>query len=149
MTDVGSRSNWLLLMIAIAESDGLTPIQLQKALFLLGDKCRGLVGTDFYEFKPWDYGPFDPMVYDDARDLETGGFVSIVPDPGQRWSRYTITGKGAEIAKCLKPQLPAAAIGYAQAVVDWVKPLTFVELARAIFKAYPEMAKNAVFQGTY
>jgi hypothetical protein len=140
------RSQWLLLAIAAAGDGGLTPVQLQKAPFLVGKNCPNEVGHDFYEFEPWDYGPFDVDVYQDAQELETSGFVTIAPDPGKRWRRYIITAKGRTAAQMLKSRLPAIAVDYTQTVVDWVRTLTFSELIRAIFKAYPEMAKNAVFQ---
>jgi len=134
------------LAIAAGGHEGLTPVQVQKTLFLLGDKCSELVGEHFYEFKPYDYGPFDVAVYDDARKLEADGLVSISPDPGHRFNMYRITVKGAD-AKLPTAQFPTAAVDYLRAVVDWAKPLTFSQLVTSIYKAYPEMRENAVFEG--
>src|SRR5439155_6656754 len=55
------RSAWVLLALLAAEGHSLTPVQLQKCLFLLGSRRPKDVGRDFYHFRPYDYGPFDVM----------------------------------------------------------------------------------------
>ena len=47
-----TRHDWLLLVLAAAEGDALSPLQLQKSLFLVGHGLAGLVSTDFYDFQP-------------------------------------------------------------------------------------------------
>ena len=86
-----TRHDWLLLVLAAAEGDTLSPLQLQKSLFLVGHGLAGLVSTDFYDFQPHAYGPFAAAVYHDAESATPGlGCYSpsstdetgILPDPG-------------------------------------------------------------------
>ena len=52
------------------------------------------VGSHFYQFKPYHYGPFDKTVYDDAERGEEKGLINIKPAPGQRWDHYSISAAG-------------------------------------------------------
>ena len=140
------RKTWTLLAIAAGGDSGLEPVELQKSLFLLGEYCREEVGEPFYEFEPWDYGPFDPAVYDDARELEGEGLVSIGRVPGRRWSDYRITRKGAERAEALKSEVPARASKYLSAIVAWAKRLSFAELVTSIYARFPQYKANSIFQ---
>ena len=67
-----TRQDWLLLVLAAADGKPLSPLQLQKSLFLVGYDLARLVGSDFYTFRPFDYGPFDAAVYRDAWDAIGG-----------------------------------------------------------------------------
>ncbi len=140
--------DWTLLVIAAASGKPVQPVQLQKALFLIS---RGLNAqqrqTDaFYEFTPYDYGPFSSDVYRDAEALEESGFVKIVRPPETRYREYSVTATGMERAQELRRSLGAPAAGYLQRVVDFVRALSFNALVSAIYKAYPEMRANSVFQ---
>ena len=114
-----TRQDWLLLVLAAADGKPLSPLQLQKSLFLgsvdisrsfplsrestspcrsggaiggparpngvggsaacpkcqhnlVGYDLARLLGSDFYTFRPFDYGPFDAAVYRDAWDAIGG-----------------------------------------------------------------------------
>lgn len=54
-------------------------VQLQKSLFVLGRRRAKDLGGDFYNFQPYDYGPFDASVYHDADALPLAGL-----DPDRR-----------------------------------------------------------------
>src|SRR5436190_18669612 len=74
--------DWTLLVISAADSRGLSPVQLQKSLFLLERRLSEeapaeKLGESFYEFVPYNYGPFDVKVYQDAEALEERGLVTI------------------------------------------------------------------------
>ena len=51
------RKEWVLLALFAAEAYRLQPVQLQKSLFLLGQNVKD-VGTSYYDFMPFHYGPF-------------------------------------------------------------------------------------------
>ena len=64
-----------------------------------------------------------------------------------RWTNYRLTSVGqteaGEIFKSLDHRLQT----YIQNASEFVRRLTFSQLVRAIYKAYPEMKANSVFQG--
>jgi hypothetical protein len=141
------RRDWTLLAICTANGQGLSPVQLQKTLFLLGRELPDTVAPAYYEFKPYHYGPFDSTVYSDADRLAEAGYVAITQRDGESWSRYLATAQGCERAETLKQEAPPAAVAYLQRVVEWALRQSFQQLVRSIYAKYPEMRANSVFQG--
>jgi hypothetical protein len=135
-----------MLTISLARGRGLSPVQLQKVLFLLGKKLPQEVGPNFYDFQPYNYGPFDSAVYSDADVLSFGGLVSIAKSGGG-YNEYSPTPKGLEYAENLKQAAPPRALAYLDRAVQWAQTLSFSGLVRAIYDKYPEYRKNSVFQG--
>lgn len=139
------RARWVLLALADAGAAGLTPVQLQKALFLLGRRRAADVGAGFYQFEPYHYGPFDAAVYHDAESLAANGLIVIDANGGRRLRRYTLTAAGLQaVAAAI---VPPSARAYVRDVVPWVQRLSFSELVRAVYEAYPEMRARSVFRG--
>jgi len=139
------RKNWTLLVINAAGFNGLSPVQLQKSLFLISKNLSSIVGSSFYNFEPYDYGPFDANVYADARLLVQEGLVRMNRVSGQNWVYYTITPEGAEAARRVESTISPEAAEYVHKVVAWVRQLSFVDLITAIYRAYPEYQVNSVF----
>jgi len=141
-----TRRSWTLLALSSASGAPMSPVQLQKALFLIGrnlsSEQRG--GGVFYTFQAYDYGPFDSGVYADADLLQQQGFVRIV-DGSPR--TYSITDLGMMEAKRLRTGLQPEVVDYLDRVGSWVRSLSFSELVRAIYVQYPEMKANSVFSG--
>jgi hypothetical protein len=142
-----NRKDWALLAIAAAEGQSLSPVQLQKSLFLLGREMAPQVGTDFDQFEPYNYGPFDVRVYQDAELLERVGLVAISQAPGVRYNEYRITTEGTTAARHVREQAPPKAADYLLRVVEWARGLSFSDLVRAIYARYPETRANSVFNG--
>ena len=63
----------LLKIITAAEGDPISPVQLQKIAFLVGQECAEFVPNSYYKFVPYDYGPFCIEIYRDAKELERAG----------------------------------------------------------------------------
>jgi hypothetical protein len=142
------REDWTLLVIAAAKRPGLSPVQLQKSLFLLGEELDPAeLGDSFYEFAPYNYGPFDVAVYQDAERLADEGLVAITRTAERRWALYESTGDGAAKAKSLRTEASSHAVEYLDRVVAWVQRLSFHDLVRAIYAQFPEYRANSVFQG--
>ena len=141
--------DWTLLVIAKAGSRSLQPVQLQKSLFLLGRNLpkEALQTESFYEFVPYDYGPFSSSVYSDAEQLESDGLVNILRPPESRYKLYSATREGAERAGVAEQSLSVSAKEYLEKVMRFVQTVPFNHLVTAIYKAYPEMKVNSVFQG--
>lgn len=141
-----TRKDWTLLAIAAAKLKGLSPVQLQKTLFLLGREMPEAVGRDFYDFTAYHYGPFDRAVYTDAEELAVAGEVEVTQRAGENWNRYLVTREGEIRASYLEREVPQAA-KYLDELLDWVLRQTFQGLVTAIYAKYPEMRANSVFQG--
>ena len=143
------KRDWLLLVIAAANGHSVSPVQLQKALFLIGRNLSAaqLRCKSFYDFRPYDYGPFDSYIYRDAERLQEEGNVIITAPSTRTYREYVATTVGLEKARLVKDQLDATTQGFLENVVKWVRAVSFSELVRAIYRAYPEMKVNSVFQG--
>ena len=61
-------------------------------MFLLKQEAGQFVGPDFYEFVPYNYGPFNSSIYDDLNTLAAAGLVTVNQSQGRSWAMYTITG---------------------------------------------------------
>lgn len=140
-----SRDEVLLVMLALAKGEALTPVQVQKSLFLADDKASNAFGASRYNFEPYDYGPFDQQVYIDARALAREGLVEVGTDP-RGWNTYSATKDGIERAKTLQAQLGKDQRDMLGRILTLVRRLSFTELVSAIYKKYPEMRARSVFR---
>jgi uncharacterized phage-associated protein len=138
------RRYWTLLAIAAAKGEPLSPVQLQKALFLLGAQMRERV-SPFYTFRAYNYGPFDANVYKDAEALGQEGLVLLQLNPAG-WTDYAATPKGLAEADRIRQEVDAEAAAYLERVVAWTRSLSFQQLVRAIYARFPEYRQNSVFQ---
>lgn len=136
---------WTLLAISSAKGRPLSPVQLQKTLFLLEKNWSGDLG-EYYSFRPYNYGPFDASIYRDAEALAEMGLIAINRLPGRAWSEYAVTPAGLKFAEELQKQAPKSAVDFLERVVDWVLKLKFEELIKVIYKHYPEFRINSVFR---
>lgn len=143
-----NREDWTLLAVASAEGQPLSPVQLQKSLFIIGTELTDCVNQEtFYNFVPYNYGPFDPAVYEDAEGLKHNEFVDIRTAPGQRWNEYSATPAGIDRASELRKELLGEDLEYLDTVVEWTRNLSFDQLVRAIYKEYSEFRAHSVFKG--
>jgi uncharacterized phage-associated protein len=139
--------DWTLLVIAAAGGRSVSPVQLQKALFLLKQNLgTKLAREDFYEFEPYDYGPFNGTIYHDAEVLASEGLVSIDIPVSQRYREYSATAEGLARANTLRAAIDVQVREYLDRVVRWVRSLGFNALVQAIYDKYPWTAKNSVFR---
>ena len=143
-----TRQDWLLLALAKSPGGTMSPVQVQKALFLFGQEVGGSLGTQFYSFEPYDYGPFDAAIYVDLRRMTSLGHVRGEWSPGRGWKNYTITGPGREAARELESDADARLAAFLERIVAWVRARSFSELLRSVYAAYPEFAVNSMFRET-
>lgn len=139
--------DWTLMAIASAKRP-LQPVQLQKSLFLLArNLSREKLKTPvFYSFDAYDYGPFCSSVYSDSEALEAQGLVAIQRPPESRFKMYSIKEAGAERAADTRRVLDLDALKYLDTVVSFTQSLSFNQLVKSIYNAYPEMKANSVFE---
>lgn len=141
-----TRNDLTVAMLALADGDAYQPVQIQKAMFLLTDKLPHLVDEGpGYKFRAYDYGPFDDDVYRVAEDEARKGLVEI--NSAGRWKTYAASKDGVARGQEVLSRLSPSDRERLKKISELVRRLSFTELVRAIYKAYPEMKANSVFSG--
>ena len=133
-------------MLAGSASPELSPVQAQKLFFLIDQNAATLVNGPHFDFRPYDYGPFDSAVYSELDSLSNlHGLVEVRRDGTYRTYRLTATGvaRAEAVLACMSP----TASGYIGKLKDWVKSLGFRDLVSAIYRDYPDMRVNSIFRG--
>ena len=90
------RKDFLLYAVAMVYNEPLTPVQLQKAMFLVGQQKGGIseLPDDFYQFEPYHYGPHCGQVYEDIRELNDEKLVLHFPSDSGQWKNTYPTRSG-------------------------------------------------------
>jgi len=105
---------------------------------LVGEEFEGKL-TNFYQFRPYIYGPFAQDIYADLERLSDGPIIETFFDEGRQW--YRISGDNESWQYSLTDEL---ASGVKQ-IVGWISGMSsFYELVRAIYYLYPEQRENSV-----
>ena len=141
-----ARQHWLLIALAKSPGGVMSPVQIQKSLFVFRQEAGDSIGSDFYSFEPYDYGPFDAAIYTDLRGMMSEGHVRRQWNPGRSWKSYAITGTGRNAALVLERHADARLAEFLGRIVEWVGGRSFSDLLRSIYAAYPEFAVNSVFR---
>ena len=142
-----TRQDWLLLALSKSPRGAMSPVQLQKALFLFSQEVGGLIGAGLYSFEPYDYGPFDAAIYADLRRSMLEGRVRGEWSPGRSWKNYMLTGSGRNVVPTLEEEADPRLTDFLRRTVEWVTERSFSDLLRSVYAAYPEFAINSVFRG--
>ncbi|MDD5094684.1 MAG: hypothetical protein PHV74_09940 [Dehalococcoidia bacterium] len=140
-----NKKELVLACLSPAKGAFHSPVQIQKLLFLIDRNIPEEIGGHHFNFQPYNYGPFDRTLYEVLEELKNEGLVEIVQ--AHTWHEYKLTDKGQGLSLKLIEGLPARAKDYIRQVSEFVRELTFTQLVSAIYKAYPEMRANSVFQG--
>ena len=137
------------MLAALAANPGTSfePVQIQKLLFLLDENLAATQGKKHFAFEPYDYGPFDKIVYEELETLETHGLVQIIAISGNFSRRkYSLTLEGQEKGEKALEKFEPKAQEYIKNLSNWVRKLSFAQLVGSIYKAYPDMRVNSIFQ---
>jgi hypothetical protein len=140
-----NRQEIILAGLAPAGTSAYAPVQVQKLFFLIDKNVAQAVGGPHFKFEPYDYGPFDKSLYWELEALAATRLVEITPQ--SNWRTYRLTGQGLARGLALLGTLPLPIRQYIESVSEFVRKLSFTQLVAAIYKAYPEMRVNSVFQG--
>ena len=143
-----NKRDLTLAMLACAEGRPYTPVQLQKALFLATRQVPGIInqGPEF-NFRPYDYGPFDSDVYTEATHLHMQGDAVVAPSGQGRWNTYSASDRGLVKGREILAQIPESSRRFLIEVSGWVRSQSFSGLVKSIYDAYPEMRANSIFRG--
>lgn len=140
------QREFVLATLASAKGAPLTPVQLQKFLFILDRAIGATVRGSGFTFRPYHYGPFDRDVYSTMGELRQQDLAEISESLGAlRTYRLTDAGEveGRAIADA---KLDQRSRDYASAVGNFVRSHSFASLVSSIYKAYPDMKVNSVFR---
>jgi hypothetical protein len=139
-----TREELVLAALAPAKGIPFTPVQVQKLLFLIDRNIADKVDGPHFDFQPYNYGPFDKAVYDELERQTALGNVELVPEP--TWNDFRLTAQGQARGEAILAALPPNARSYIERAVGFVQSLSFTELVSAIYREYPDMRVNSVFQ---
>ena len=140
-----TRRDYVLAVMSAGEDLArFSPVQVQKLFFLLDEEIPDRVGGPHFNFQPYDYGPFDKAVY---QDLDKMAFHGLVDQTGDGRSRtYMLTSEGLQRGRMALGKLTPGMQSYVAALSNWVRSLSFAQLVSEIYRRYPEMRVNSVFQ---
>jgi hypothetical protein len=117
--------------VSIASSRrGLTPAQLQKSLYLLGEAFPTELGPDFYKFRSINAGHFSQQIYTDAEVLAKQGLVLIEVSEQEGWQHYSATTAGIIRARVLEDGLNPLVLQRLRRIVEWARNRSFNQLGR-------------------
>ena len=141
------RQELVLAALVAGESNSeLSPVQAQKLFFLIDKNVADVLGGAQYNFEPYDYGPFDSAVYSDLDWLAQPQESCVEIVRAGRYRTYRLTERGRSIGLQKLQQLDPSVQNYFNQAKDWIKALSFQDLVRAIYKAYPETRTNSIFR---
>lgn len=138
------RREVVLAALAAGAGEPHDPVEVQKMFFLIDEKIPDEVDGPHFNFQPYNYGPFDRDVYVELEAAARDGLVRMIPRG--TWSEYELTEEGQEAGREALEQLSDRGAKYLRAVSDFVRSLSFDELVSVIYKAFPEMRENSVFE---
>ena len=140
------RDQFVLAALAAGGEDAtFSPVQVQKLFFLIDREAAAATGGPHFAFRPYDYGPFDHAVYATLNELAASGLAII--RMSNRYRIYALTPKGhragARTLELLAPDVRT----FIQNLAGWIRELSFEQLVAEIYRLYPEMKVNSVFNG--
>ena len=140
------RTDFTLAVMAAESGVTYEPVQVQKMFFLLDRNVADVIGGAYFNFQPYDYGPFDKAVYQELESLARKGGVLIESSSAWGRKRYALTPVGQQKGQKLLQKLDSSIQDYIKKVSKFVQRLSFAELVGAIYNAYPDMKVNSVFK---
>jgi hypothetical protein len=141
-----TRDEFILAAMAPGAGYAYSPVQVQKLLFLLDRQIpRELQGPHF-DFEPYHYGPFDSAVYYALEQLAQPqqGFVLI--DRARSPRTFALTADGVAEGNRILGTVSPDTRDFIVRTCSFVRTQSFSSLVSAIYKAFPEMRVNSVFQ---
>lgn len=131
-----TKKDIILYVLSIASDNTLSPVQIQKLLFLIDKECN--IGKHFFKFVAYDYGPFDKTIYNELDELVKSDDVDVLISHGVR--QYKLINH-----KITQLEFTDDVSEKIKQLCEFVKSCSFKELLVDIYKKYPEMAKNTAF----
>ena len=119
------------------------PVHVQKLMFLIDREVAGDVDGPHFNFRPYDYGPFDSTVYTELERMQRLGLTAIVIG---YYRSYGLTEEGYARGVALLETLPERARDFINRAANWVRSVSFSQLVSAIYDKYPDMKTASIFR---
>lgn len=114
------------------------PVKIQNVLFLIDREVPEAIGGPLFDFRPHDYGPLDPGLFDDLDRLAERG--SVVIDDAGPYLVYRVSEEGARAGRAALRRMPKRAARFVGRAAGWALSQSFWGLVAAIHRGYPETA---------
>ena len=147
--ELSHRQKMVLAGLSAVPDASFEPVQVQKLFFLMDENIADEMYGKQFAFEPYDYGPFDKAVYAELEALQEEGLVHItahVSSTNMTGRSYSLTYAGQRHGEKVIDQMPPFVQKYLKQLSEWVRNLSFAELVGAIYRAYPNMRENSIFQ---
>lgn len=132
----------LLLLMAKGAEEGAYPfdaIRAMKSSFIVSQ--RGLTEwRQIFDFRPYDYGPFDASVYRSRDSLVAQGLLELQPGS---YDATCLTEAGQRRAQELEGQLGPSA-DWLKQIGRWASSRSFAQLLREVYSEYPDFAARSI-----
>ena len=123
-----ARTGWLLLAVAMSGASGLSPRELQRSLFLVGQKREEQVGPGFYEFELNGFGPASAALYADLDALVSSEHVLKAWVLECSSSAFRLSDTGRAWVDEFRRKVKKDALCALQDAVAWVKEQSRLDL---------------------
>ena len=108
---------------------GLSPVQLQRSLFLVAQKREEQVGAGFYEFEEANgSAPTSPSLYEDIDALVAAAHIEKEWMPDLSASMFRLSDTGWAWSENLRRRVKKDALSRLEDAVAWVKEQSYLEL---------------------
>lgn len=144
--DLTERQKHMLAVLATDSGAEFAPVQVQKLFFLLDENLEAFFGQKYFTFEPYDYGPFDRVVYHELDHLARMGLINIRNVGNAAKRLYSLTPTGFADGSEALQDIPKPVQDYLAELSKWVRQLSFTQLVSAVYKAFPKMRENSIFQ---
>lgn len=131
-------------LAAGGENATFSPVQVQKLFFILDQEASAHIEGPYFNFVPYDYGPFDREVYNELDNLARQGMLGV--NHSGPYRTYTLTSQGFQYGNAVLDGLPKGVAVFFGRAANWVTSLSFNQLVSAIYRRYPQMKENSVFR---
>lgn len=136
------RQDVLLLLASGAGGPyDFDPIRAMKSCFIVSEIGKS-EWHDLFDFRAYDYGPFDASVYR-ARDALIARNLLRAEQTG-RYAKYTLTPEGRTRVAKLEAALPSREVTWLKEVGRWATSKSFTDLLSEVYQRFPKYAERSV-----
>ena len=140
-----TKEDYVLAVMSAAKMNSLTPVRVQKLFFLLDVRNPEKIGGPYFEFAPYDYGPFDKNVYNVFESLENQNLAEIRKPDFNTPQLYQLTPSGQKKGDEMFKTFSNDTQEYILKFVEWILKHSFTQIVSTIYKHYPDMGTKSVF----
>ncbi len=138
---VASEDLILLLADGAEGPYDLDPVRVMKGCFIISQAGRPAWRT-LFQFRPYDYGPFDTRVYNARDALLSDGLLRA--DRSGRYDSYTLTDDGEARISEITEELGQHDADWVRSIGRYVTSKSFSKLLDEIYIRWPDFTTQSV-----